>query len=435
MGVGGRDNICVTPVSKTFIHQLCRYMISQANFLQDTIPEPTLEDILQIAQEQKATIVEYSIILNDSNQEATLYIWVIKNNNEIEFCPVDISYLGEQQNTTLDNLVFNARYSIGVEDKPREEAIRDTKPQQLPNNKLGYPLLQQLHQIMIQPIAHHLPNDEKEIVIFIPQQSLFLVPFPALQNHNGDYLIEKHTILTAPSIQVLDSTRQRQRQVKGLKKSMLVVGNPTIHPKFQQPPYNLKSLTPAKEAAEAIATLLKTQAIIDDQATKAFIKQQIRGMRIIHISAHALLYEIQELDIPGAVILAPSELDEQDDGALKAWEILNMELNAELVVLSACSTGQGKITGDGVIGLSRSFIIAGVPSLIVSLWKVGARSAKLLMIEFYKNLRCNQDKATALRQAMLTTKARFPRPKDWAAFTLIGETETISLETNHAVAD
>nr|WP_309143424.1 CHAT domain-containing protein [Nostoc favosum] len=95
--------------------------------------------------------------------------------------------------------------------------------------------------------------------------------------------------------------------------------------------------------------------------------------------------------------------------------------NTELVVLSACDTGRGKISGDGVIGLSRSFISAGVPSAIVSLWSIPDAPTALLMREFYQQLPAN-DKASALRLAMLATMKKNPDPKHWAAFTLIGET-------------
>lgn len=112
-----------------------------------------------------------------------------------------------------------------------------------------------------------------------------------------------------------------------------------------------------------------------------------------------------------------------DDGLLTASEILSLKLNAELVVLSACDTGRGKITGDGVIGLSRSLISAGVPSVVVSLWSVPDAPTASLMAEFYQNLQKQPDKGQALRQAMLTTMKKYPIPRDWAAFTLIGEAE------------
>ena len=108
---------------------------------------------------------------------------------------------------------------------------------------------------------------------------------------------------------------------------------------------------------------------------------------------------------------------------LSAEEILDLKLNAELVVLSACNTGRGEITGDGVIGLSRSLIIAGVPSVIVSLWSVPDAPTASLMSEFYRNQERQLDKAQSLRQAMLITMRQHPNPINWAAFTLIGQAE------------
>lgn len=132
--------------------------------------------------------------------------------------------------------------------------------------------------------------------------------------------------------------------------------------------------------------------------------------------------ERKGMGVPGAIALAPSQ---QDDGVLVAEEILNLKLNAELVVLSACNTGRGNLTGDGVIGLSRCFIVAGVPSIVVSLWAVPDAATVQLMTEFYQNLQRGLDKAQALRQAMLVTQKQNPNPKAWAAFTLIGEVESL----------
>ena len=92
-------------------------------------------------------------------------------------------------------------------------------------------------------------------------------------------------------------------------------------------------------------------------------------------------------------------------------------------MLSACDTGLGDITGDGVIGLSRSLMAKGTPSVIVSLWSVPDAPTAELMTEFYRQLDQGRDKAQALRYAMLTTIETNPRPRDWAAFTLIGQAE------------
>jgi CHAT domain-containing protein len=152
--------------------------------------------------------------------------------------------------------------------------------------------------------------------------------------------------------------------------------------------------------------------------------------KIIHLATHGLFDDLRGLG--SAIALAPSfgrlalAPSGKDDGLLTAEEILNFKqkLNADLVVLSACDTGRGRIPGDGVIGLSRAFISAKVPSVVVSLWAVPDAPTAELMTEFYKNLLNKQkplDKAQALRQAMLKFKDK--PPKDWAAFTLIGEAE------------
>ena len=97
-------------------------------------------------------------------------------------------------------------------------------------------------------------------------------------------------------------------------------------------------------------------SISGENATKVAILDRMLNTRIVHLSAHGLIDDFQSSGIPGAIILAPSG---DDDGAIHAVDILQLKLDSELVVLSACSTGRGKITGDGVIGLSRCFILAG----------------------------------------------------------------------------
>jgi CHAT domain-containing protein len=269
-------------------------------------------------------------------------------------------------------------------------------------------------------------------------------------------LIEKHTILTAPSIQVLQLTRQQWERLKeqGLSplqgKNAVIVGNPTM-PTMSlipgEPPQQLSPLPNSEKEAVAIANLLNTQALIGDQATKTAIMPQLPNARLIHLATHGLLDDIRGLG--SAIALAPDPTEPRPvtlasvpgqgeatrrfapgagelgtiNGLLTAEEILDLKLNAELVVLSACDTGRGRITGDGVIGLSRALISAGVPSVIVSLWAVGDAPTADLMTAFYQYLQQNPDKAQALRQAMLTTMKDHPNPVDWAAFTLIGEAE------------
>ncbi|EGK88128.1 CHAT domain-containing protein [Microcoleus vaginatus PCC 9802] len=380
---------------------------------------PDGEQIRQIAKAQNATLVQYSIIYNDFQiegkqvgRESALYIWVIKPTGEITFHQVDLQPLWQKHNASLASLIVGNQEFLAVRSR---SSLGSTQPQ---------PDLPTLHQLLIEPIASLLPKDPNAHVIFIPQRSLFQVPFPALQDANGTYLIEKHTILTAPSIQVLDLTRQ-QRQKLAQKQShsgrALVLGNPTM-PSVSaypgEPKQQLSPLPGAEAEAIAIAPLLNTQAITGAQGTKAAIVQKMPQASIIHLATHGLLDDVHGLG--SAIALAPSG---SDDGLLTAEEIFDMKLQANLVVLSACNTGEGRITGDGVIGLSRALISAGVPSVIVSLWAVPDAPTSELMQSFYQNLQNNPDKAQALRQAMLTTMKTHPGPRNWAAFTLIGEAE------------
>ena len=242
-----------------------------------------------------------------------------------------------------------------------------------------------------------------------------MVPFAALQNNQGKHLIEQHTISSAPSIQTLALTHEKSKSTQS-GKSPIVVGNPTM-PMWEGT--QLENLDGAEKEAISIAKLFNIQAITGNQATKSVVLKQMQNASIVHLATHGLLDNVQG-DIPGAIALAPSG---NDTGFLTSNEIFDLKLNANMVVLSACDTGRGKITGDGVVGLSRSFIAAGVPSVVVSLWAVDDDSTALLMGDFYRNLKTNPNKAQALRNAMLTTMKQHPSPKDWAAFTLVGEAE------------
>ncbi len=371
----------------------------------------TIQQIQQVAKDKKATLVLYSLI------EDEIFTWVIQPTGEVEF---------KRQNydADLNELVEVARDSIGVRDRGVIKLVPISESDQTKQREK----LQQLHQLLIEPIADFLPKNPDEPVIFMPQVALFLVPFPALQDAEGNYLVDKHTILTAPSIQTLQLTGQQRQRVSG--EGVLIVGNPTmpsVPKEIGEEPVQLTPLEGAETEAKAIAEFFKTDAMIGSQATKSAVLEQIANARVVHLATHGLLDDFG-LGVPGAIALAPDpnftpEIGEFN-GLLTAGEIFDLDLSAELVVLSACNTGRGQIRGEGVIGLSRSLIQAGVPSVLVSLWQVPDTPTAELMVEFYRNLEeKNLDKAQALRQAMLTIKEKHPNPRNWAAFTLIGEAE------------
>jgi CHAT domain-containing protein len=124
------------------------------------------------------------------------------------------------------------------------------------------------------------------------------------------------------------------------------------------------------------------------------------------------------------IVLSHPASESSEDGLLEAWEIMQMNLRADLVVLSACETALGRIgAGEGMIGLSWAFLVAGSKSLLVSQWKVESESTAQLMVSFYKNLRKGKTKAESLRLAAqaLSRNPRYRHPFYWAGFVLIGE--------------
>jgi CHAT domain-containing protein len=394
---------------------------------------PSIEAIQTLTQQQQTALVKYSIA-SLQGLDAVLYIWVVSPDGNITF--------RQQPLTDIDltALVTNTRDVIGVRGVDRATAIPTVDPNQAARDLAQRRAktdenLRQLHQILIDPIADFLPTDPNQKVAFIPQGELFLVPFPALKDANGDYLIENHTILTAPSIQVLQLTQdlsaRAQTPAPLQADNPLIVGDPAMPTvTFLSDAGNFESvrlqpLYGARQEAEAVGDTLNASVLLGDAATEARVKQQIASADLIHLATHGLLEygdprQTGSRDTPGAIALAPGN---GEDGLLTSTEILQMELQADLVVLSACDTGRGRITGDGVIGLSRSFIAAGVPSVIVSLWAVPDAPTAELMTEFYDQLAQGQTKTQALRQAMLITMQTRPDPKDWAAFTLIGNAE------------
>jgi CHAT domain-containing protein len=386
-------------------------------------PSITLERIKQVAKTHNSTLIEYSVIYTDivgrrsslfpfrfgtaARKPTKLHIWVVKPTGEIVFRSVDLSQkLGQQ---SLAELVRTTRSSLG------------TRGANLP--KPTTQKLQQLDSLLIQPIADLLPTDPTQLVTIIPQDELFLVPFVALQDANSQYLIQRHTLLSAPSIEILEltSSLKAKRAIGNSNAPALVVGNPqmpSLRVNLENPPQPLSPLPGTEDEARAIAQLLNIQPWLGNQATETKIKAEVGKARLVHFATHGILENF--LGYQSALSFTPSQ---EDDGFLTAQEVLRLKLNADLVVLSACDTGRGSISSDGVLGIARSFISAGTPSLIVSLWAIPDASTASLMTQFYKNLQTQPNKAQALRQAMLTTMQQYPSPQDWAAFTLMGEAQ------------
>ena len=384
------------------------------------LPPPSIADIQRTAQAQNATLVQYSRA-SFGDGVSQLYIWVIQPTGEITFRSVDLSGL----DSSLFDVITTGRDAIGLRSRNNDATIEVAlTPEALrAQTERQRQILQDLHTLLIDPIADLLPTDPDAPVIIIPHQELFLVPFAALVDANGDYLIQHHTLLTAPSIQVLQLLGEQQTTTAA--GDPLIIGNP-IMPSIWNPATGeeeiLSSLPGAEAEAIAIAEVFNTEPLLWEQASEAAVTRRMATASILHFATHGLLdygdpTATGVRDFPGAIALAA---DNGNDGLLTSAEIFDLSLSAELVVLSACDTGRGRITGDGVIGLSRAFIQAGVPQVLVSLWAVPDAPTAELMTTFYAQRDLTDTDAQALRQAMLITLENHPNPRDWAAFTLIG---------------
>ena len=194
------------------------------------------------------------------------------------------------------------------------------------------------------------------------------------------------------------------------RETTLAMGNPSLG----DPAYELRFAE--REVRELAQIYSKSDVFLREQATKSKAVSLSPTHDILHFAVHA---EFNEEDpMSSALLLAH---DGNDNGRLQVANIFSLNLKSDLVVLSACETGLGKISsGDEIIGLTRAFIYAGTPSIITTLWKVNDRASYELMREFYSNLK-TMKKSEALRQAQLKTMKEFPQPFFWAAYGLTGE--------------
>lgn len=178
---------------------------------------------------------------------------------------------------------------------------------------------------------------------------------------------------------------------------------------------NILSLVPEKERKQAL----------DFQASKVdAMSPDLSRYRIIHFATHALLND-KHPELSGIVLSLVDQNGQPQDGFLRLHDIYNLRLPADLVVLSACQSGLGKeVKGEGMIGLTRGFMYAGVPRVVASLWKIDDRSTAELMKRFYEQMLAHRlPPAAALRAAQIEmlTKSNWRNPYYWAAFVLQGD--------------
>jgi CHAT domain-containing protein/tetratricopeptide (TPR) repeat protein len=285
-----------------------------------------------------------------------------------------------------------------------------------------------LYRDLIAPVANALRLGDP--VAIEPHGALWLVPFAALEDENGVALAERWPIVYAPSADVLNEIRREPAFDLSRDLNALIVGNPLppaaaadTDDRFRSAALRVtfEPLPGAEAEANAIADLLprdRRLVLTGAQADLATIESRVPEHTLVHIASHALAIADGPLD--SFVMLAPSA---GTDGRLSARRVLNLPMSADLVTLSACQTGLGYLSGDGVIGLSRAFLVRGARSVLVSQWSVSDTATAALMEGFYRRyLSSGGDKVRALQQAMreVRTMKGFEHPRYWAPFVLIG---------------
>jgi CHAT domain-containing protein len=264
------------------------------------------------------------------------------------------------------------------------------------------PVSQALHQRLIGPIAGWL---DRPRLTLVAHGALHYVPLAALHNGN-DYLIDRHALRLLPSASVMKYLRLGDG---GKAAGVLALGNPDLG----DPALDLRH---AQDEATEIARMVPaSRAFLRKEANAATLRDFGAGFRYLHFATHGEFRADKPLD--SALLLSPGN---GDDGQLTVSRLYSMRLESDLVTLSACETGLGKVaSGEDVVGLTRGFLYAGAATIVASLWKVDDLATAELMRAFYGNL-ARMDKLEALRQAQLETRKRLPAPFFWAPFQLIG---------------
>jgi len=294
----------------------------------------------------------------------------------------------------------------------------------------------QLYKQLIAPVRS--PNISS--LIIVPDGPLHLVPFGALVNDAGGYLNSELTLSAAPSATIYYTLSRTPRAVAARKPFLGVAFSPPSQSsKGLGSTTRAGSLKPLQFGHEEITEAAKvfgSQSVTLDgsQASEEALKAEpLADFKVIHLAAHGVSDELDPDRT--ALVFAPGS--ESEDGLWQAREIRRTRLNADVVVLSACETGSGKLQGqEGVMNLARAFLTAGARSVVASLWDVDDRSTATLMESFYEHLKAGLTVKEALRQAQLDFIKNYgdkAKPNLWAGFEVIGDgTKRFTFEKTNA---
>jgi CHAT domain-containing protein len=252
-------------------------------------------------------------------------------------------------------------------------------------------------------------------LIVVPHGILHSIPFAALHDGTG-YIVDRYELALAPSASAIAFTRQRRGPGARTRISQALV---VAH--------SAEGLLPGALAeADAVASLFGAARLFESDATMANLRMGIETASLVHVAAHG--HSRPEAPLFSHLRLA--------DGQLTALDCLDLDLDCDLVTLSACETGRAVVAaGDEPIGLTRSLLYAGARSVIQSQWRVDDDATRLLMSDMYARLRNGAGRAQALREAQRAclhekeTGGRRSHPAFWAAFSLVGDWSPLPAES------
>lgn len=275
-------------------------------------------------------------------------------------------------------------------------------------------------------------------LIIVPDGSLWELPFQALKSRNDHYLIERHAIAYAPSLNVLRKFPQLHSGKINAQSAnrLLAFGNPALKKNDDQTRSARlmdQPTSPLPEAEKLVRQISrmygsqKSLALIRGNATEDKFKSLSPRYSIIHLAAHGIFNDLEPMR--SRILLSQFGNISGEDGYLEAGEIAKLKLSADLVILSACETGRGQVrAGEGIIGLPWAIFVAGCPTAIVSQWSVEARSTSQLMFSLHQEFNRpdkHVSKSEAMRRAALSlinsSNKDLSHPFYWAGFVVMGK--------------
>ena len=377
-----------------------------------------VSDLSQLSPDGRVVFLEYVI----GEEHSYLFVITLQPRSQISDperqVAVTVHPLNLKRGAKLTNLVVNLRKRMEAEwPLPLAES-------------------QELYQHLVAPAEKALRG--RTVICIVPDGDLWDVPFAALQKPDGRYLIETHAVFYAPSLTSLKGVVERAQKRQPPPPNQLLAMAPFAYSQGQRRnrvhKLSLCDAFPPLPASAGevneVAALFGAKPYLRRTATEFLAKRAADSARILHFATHGVYFPPNPMS---SGILLASGPDEQEDCFLEAREILYLDLNADLVVLSACETAQGKIrSGEGALGLSWALFVAGSTSNVLSQWKVADESTARLMVEFYRRLLSGarnwpstMGKAEALRQAQLkllrAADKKWEHPYFWAPFILMGE--------------